>query len=374
MMKQLCLAFLYLLIGFTTLAQSSERPKDVNIIPNPGFERYSSTPIGWFYKGKHFTDVMKYWGSATAASPDVFGPKVRVPAHWSDKGFGAQIPHGGESMAGITTYGCEEGKPHCREYIQIQLNEPLVVGQGYYAEFYTSHLPRSIQIADIGMYFSKQKITEKTDLQLDFEPQVISDHILSAPDHNWVKVSGEFIAKNEADYLLIGNFLPDSLTRKRIPFDNCLNYAYYYIDDVVLRKTEPYVEVPIREDDLCCITVEEGKIIQLRDIFFDTDKSELLPRSFVELNKLLALMQDNPGMIIEIRGHTDIMGKDNYNLYLSRKRAKAVVEFLNQNGIDRSRTHYKGFGNTDPIASNDTEEGRQLNRRVEFLILSLGAE
>ncbi|MFT5384016.1 MAG: outer membrane protein OmpA-like peptidoglycan-associated protein [Saprospiraceae bacterium] len=74
-------------------------------------------------------------------------------------------------------------------------------------------------------------------------------------------------------------------------------------------------------------------------------------------------------MVIEIRGHTDSMGEDNYNMYLSRKRAKAVVEFLNENGISRSRTRYKGFGNTDPVATNQSEEGRQLNRRVEFLII-----
>ena len=373
-MKHLYLAFFGFILCFAATAQSNEKAVEANIIPNPSFERYSGTPIGWFYKGKHFTDVMKYWSSATAASPDVFGPKVRVPAHWADKGFGTQSPRSGSSMVGITTYGCEEGKPHCREYIQIQLNEPLVVGQGYYAEFYVSHLPRSIQIADIGMYFSNKKIAENTDRHLNFKPQVVSDRILSAPNKRWVKVSGEFVAKYEADYLLIGNFQADSLTRKHTPFSNCLNYAYYYVDDVLLKKTEPFVEVPIREDDLCCITVEEGKIIQLRDIFFDTDKAELLPRSFVELNKLLNLMHEHPGMVIEIRGHTDIMGEDNYNLYLSRKRAKAVVEYLNQHGIDRSRTLYKGFGDTLPIASNDTEAGRQLNRRVEFLILSLGAE
>ena len=141
--------------------------------------------------------------------------------------------------------------------------------------------------------------------------------------------------------------------------------------DVVLKKTEPFVKVPLREDDLCCISVEEGKIVQLRDIFFDTDKSELLPRSFVELNKLLNLMRENPTMIIEVRGHTDIIGEDDYNLYLSRKRAKAVVEYLNENGIAKTRTRYKGFGNTQPIAPNNTEEGRKYNRRVEFLILKI---
>ena len=80
-------------------------------------------------------------------------------------------------------------------------------------------------------------------------------------------------------------------------------------------------------------------------------------------------MVDNPEMVIEIRGHTDSQGEHDYNIYLSRKRAKAVVEYLNENGISRSRTRYKGFGHTQPVAENDTDEGRQLNRRVEFLII-----
>ncbi len=368
-MNKLYLLFLFLLVSTIGFSQSGTGIPLENIVPNPGFESYSGTPIGWFYKGKHFTDVMKYWDSATAASPDVFGPKVRVPSHWAAKGFGKQSPHLGKSMAGITAYGCEEGKPHCREYIQIQLREPLIVGQGYYAEFYVSHLPRSIQINNLGMHFSKEKIKINTDKLIDYTPQINSKQVLSAPEHKWVKVSGNFVAKTEAEYLLIGNFYSDSLTTRRIPFSNCLNYAYYYVDDVVLKKTEPYINVPVAEDDLCCISVEQGKIIQLKNIFFDTDKAELLPRSFVELNKLLNLMLDNPTMVIEIRGHTDSMGEHDYNIYLSRKRAKAVVEFLNENGISRSRTRYKGFGNTQPVASNQTDEGRSQNRRVEFLII-----
>lgn len=368
-MKNLYLIYLLIFTLGSGFSQKGEDTDVDNIIPNPGFEDYSGTPIGWFYKGQHFTDVMKYWDSATAASPDVFGPKIRVPAHWAAKGFGKQASHRGESMVGITGYGCEEGKPHCREYIQIQLKEPLVIGQGYYAEFYVSHLPRSIQINGIGMFFSESKIKVKTDALLNFKPQVMAEDILSAPEHKWIKVSGNFIAETEADYLLIGNFLADSLTANRIPFSNCLNYAYYYIDDVVVKKTDPFVKVPIQEDDLCCIDLEEGKIIQLKNIFFDTDKAELLPRSFMELKKLLAIMENNPNMVIEMRGHTDSVGEDNYNLYLSRKRAKAVVEYLNDNGISRSRTRYKGYGNTSPIASNRSEEGRQLNRRVEFLII-----
>lgn len=368
-MKRFSFFILSLLLNCSVFSQTTSGLATDNIIPNPSFEKYSSTPIGWFYKGKHYTDVMKYWSSATAASPDVFGPKVRVPSHWASKGFGEQAPHTGESMSGITVYGCTEGKPHCREYIQIQLLEPLVINQKYYAEFWVSHLPRSLKVNNLGMYFSNEKLNENTDGTLNFKPQIVTAEVISAPDHRWVKISGRFQATKEAEYLIIGNFSPDSLTNTRSPGANALNYGYYYIDDILLKKEKPILEVPIKENDLCCITIEEGKIIQLQHIYFDHDKAEFLPRSYTELNKLLKIMQENPSMIIEIRGHTDSIGEDDYNVYLSRKRAKAVVGFLNENGIDKSRTRYAGYGDSTPIANNSNTKGRQLNRRVEFLVV-----
>ena len=357
----------YLLFSISLGAQHAGMAE--NIVPNPGFEMYSSTPIGWFYKGSHFTSVMKYWGSASAASPDVFGPKVRVPAHWADKGFGQQKARQGHSMVGITVYGCEDGKPHCREYIQIQLKEPLVVGQVYHAEFWTTHLPRSLRVNNMGMYFSEEKIEEATDEIIDVKPQVLFTQVLNDPYGNWIKVAGEFTATTEAAYLTIGNFYPDSLLKVSPMNKDQLNYGYYYIDDILVHKKEPILPVPVREDDLSKIKIEEGKLVTLKDIFFDTDKSELLPRSFIELNKLVRLMRENPGMAIEIAGHTDDRGDDRYNMALSRKRAKAVVDYLVRKGISPNRTQYQGFGSAQPIATNSNKAGRQLNRRVTFLVL-----
>jgi len=148
-----------------------------------------------------------------------------------------------------------------------------------------------------------------------------------------------------------------------------LNFGYYYIDDVSLRKIEPILEVPVPEDDLTKIPLEEGLVIRLKEIFFETNQYELLPRSFIELNKLVAILSSNPDMLIEVRGHTDNRGDNDYNLYLSRKRAGAVAEYLIQQGITRKRIQFQGFGDTRPVADNSSPEGMQQNRRVEFLIL-----
>jgi len=353
-------------------AQSFAEVEHENLIPNSSFEKYSATPIGWFYKGEHFTNLMKFWSSPTAASPDVFGPKIRVPNHWADKGFGHIKPHSGVSMIGLTLYGCDNGKPHCREYIQIQLSEPLVVGQKYYFEFWTSKLPRSLEINNLGAYFSKSIISKKTDELLTFKPEICAQKIVATPKNGWVRVAGKFTADFEADYLMIGNFSDDKNTESSGEEEpEAFPYAYYYIDDVKLRKEDPIIEVPMKENDLRRAKLETGKRIQLRNIYFDSDKFELLPRSFVELKKLVNILHENPNMIIEIIGHTDSQGKNNYNLYLSRKRAKAVVAYLNENGISKERTRYKGFGSKEPIANNDDDKGRQLNRRVEMLIVKI---
>ncbi|MCK6693669.1 MAG: OmpA family protein [Thermoanaerobaculia bacterium] len=340
-----------------------------NIVPNPGFERFVSPPVGWSYKGAFFGQVVKYWFSATTASPDVYGPGVKVPQDWADKGFGKQTAHGGRCMAGLTLYGCTNGKPHCREYVEIQLAEPLVPGQTYLVEFWVSHLPRSLQINNLGVFFSEKRIERQSDELIRVKPQFFAKDIIATPKSNWVKLSGHFQAGNEADYLIIGNFFEDADTKTEAYREDCFNYAYYYIDDVLVKKVPPFLAVPVKPDDITRQPLEEGKAIQLKDIYFEFDKHELMPRSFVELNKLLQILQDNPKMVIEIVGHTDNIGRPEYNKYLSRKRAKSVATFLMENKISPARLRYRGEGEARPVATNSTEEGRFQNRRVEFVIV-----
>ncbi|MFN0037451.1 MAG: OmpA family protein [Saprospiraceae bacterium] len=340
-----------------------------NIVPNPSFERFSSAPIGWSYNGAYFGEVVKYWFSATTASPDIYGPGVRVPMDWADKGFGAQKARTGKCMAGLTLFGCTNGKPHCREFVEIQLAEPLVVGQAYYVEFWVTHLEKSLQINNLGAYFSISEIKRTTDEVLLREAQVRVPNVVPAPGGKWVKVSGQFAAKYEAEYLVIGNFRDDFNTVSVAPNDGCFNYAYYYLDDVLVKKIPPFLPVPVKPDDLSRQKLEPGKIIQLKNIYFEFDKDELMPRSSVELNKLLKIMRDHPKLAIEIMGHTDALGDDAYNLDLSKRRAQAVVNFLLQNKIGKGRLRSRGEGEAKPIAPNETDEGRAQNRRVEFVVV-----
>lgn len=108
----------------------------------------------------------------------------------------------------------------------------------------------------------------------------------------------------------------------------------------------------------------------LSGIYFDFDKATLRQESYVEINKLYQMLKDNPRLIAEIDGYTDNIGTPGYNYLLSLRRARSVVEYLLKRGIDPVRIHPVGFGENDPIASNDDEkDGRELNRRVEFRVL-----
>jgi len=107
----------------------------------------------------------------------------------------------------------------------------------------------------------------------------------------------------------------------------------------------------------------------MKNVFFETDRYDLIETSKVELNKLADLLTKNPTLKVELGGHTDNVGKDDYNLTLSENRAKAVMTYLVENGIAPERLSYKGYGKTQPVDTNETEAGRANNRRTEFKVV-----
>lgn len=114
-----------------------------------------------------------------------------------------------------------------------------------------------------------------------------------------------------------------------------------------------------------------GKNVVMKNIFFETAKAELSDESQIELRNVIKLLNENPGMHLEISGHTDNVGSKSYNKRLSEDRAKSVVNYLIDNGIAADRLTAKGYGYDQPIADNKTEEGRKENRRTEFLVTKI---
>jgi outer membrane protein OmpA-like peptidoglycan-associated protein len=121
--------------------------------------------------------------------------------------------------------------------------------------------------------------------------------------------------------------------------------------------------------DILLKKLEVGSKIVLNNIFFDFNKATLTDESLAELDRVFKLLEETPKLKIEMSGHTDNIGSASYNQKLSEERAKAVVDYLVRKGIPTDRLTYKGFGMTQPVAPNDTEEGRQQNRRTEFKVV-----
>ena len=151
-----------------------------------------------------------------------------------------------------------------------------------------------------------------------------------------------------------------------------------FVETVFLAKGNPVLDSDgdgvLDPDDQCPGTPKGAKVNQvgcwvLANLLFETDKSIIQPVSYPELAQVVTVFEKNPGLRVEVQGHTDSVGSDAHNLQLSQRRAEAVRAYLVDHGIAANRLMAQGFGETDPVASNNTEAGRALNRRVELKVL-----
>lgn len=149
---------------------------------------------------------------------------------------------------------------------------------------------------------------------------------------------------------------------------NCEGYLFQSLNfnyaDTTGGRPEPVQQNIILEP------VKAGTVTVLKNIFFDTDSYALKEKSLTELQRVVRFLQENPTVRIEISGHTDNTGQPAYNQKLSENRALAVYNYLIANGINQARISSRGYGHTRPVATNDTPEGRQQNRRIEFRVLA----
>jgi outer membrane protein OmpA-like peptidoglycan-associated protein len=111
-----------------------------------------------------------------------------------------------------------------------------------------------------------------------------------------------------------------------------------------------------------------GLIVNMSDVLFDTAKFTLRPEAREKLAKVAGIVSGHPGLRLDVEGHTDSVGGDDYNQQLSEERGGSVRDYLIEQGMNRTSVSSKGFGKTQPVASNETASGRQQNRRVELVI------
>lgn len=289
----------------------------------------------------------------------------------------------GESFCGIRIYSNSE----YLEYMQNQMKMPLKAGVTYCCRVFFRLNPASGLATDaIGFRFDNELLKFYYRASVLPTPDIINKpgQILGEKDR-WMQLTGAYTAKGGERYFTIGGFRALGAQNAKQLNQEKKQEAYYLIDDVFVWEVDKESECPCNAytvpDSLKPEPVitqkntdtlyEVGKTFVIKNIFFDTDKDELLPKSFVALDSLVELLYLYPTMEIEVSGHTDNTGTEERNRELSLQRAQAVVNYLKEFGIAENRLTYAGYATDQPIDTNETPDGRQNNRRVQFKILKM---
>ncbi len=376
-----------------------------NLVPNPSFEENVQPPtaISQLYLAVPWQGFATDAGSVPA---DYFHKSSTaeissVPANY----LGFQEPRTGSAYAGFIAFS--DDYEYYREFIQVELLEPLTRDTTYYIEFYVSLAEnRTLAISDLGCHLSMHDPfsylftpayvsslkDDETNLLKKEVFTILKAQIKNRPDQilknqvEWERVSGTVVSRGGERFITIGNFSRRKKTTKEKVVSNpnsiLFNDAYYFVDDVSVmtlgnaRKPVDLAKTtePLDTIDNYFADLEINKPITLKNVYFTSDQAELQSESFVELNHLYNLLMQNLNLKIVIEGHTDNTNTELYNLNLSEMRAEAVREYLVNRGIEVSRIETIGLGENQPISDNSTEKGKRLNRRVVFKVIDIEYE
>ncbi|APQ18092.1 hypothetical protein A9200_08365 [Maribacter hydrothermalis] len=339
-----------------------------NLVLNPSFEKYHNCPVKL---GNLEKDVLD-WNMPTLGSTDYFNGCSTVmgtPENFNGK----QPANFGVGYVGFYMYAPND----YREYIQAKLSSTLKKGEQYRISFYVSLAERSdFAVKEFGIRFTEFPVDVETSkvlsglhfsrLKGDTSKAVeISYSKYYSDEIKWVKLTTEFIASGTENYMIIGNFKNNKRTQKYQTKRKITKGSYYYLDMVSVSNVN---SKPLNYNDISLKEYELDSVHIFKDVYFNSNKSKIRGKYQQEMEALLFYLKTNTAIDIEIFGHTDSIGTDSFNKKLSLKRADEVVAYLTKNGIQKNRITFQGFGSLKPIATNKTEAGRFLNRRVEFVL------
>ncbi len=344
-----------------------------NLVYNGSFEEYVSCPK---HLGNFEADVVS-WNTPTQGSTDYFNScslTMGAPENFNGK----QDAFSGTGYAGFYLYAPQD----YREYIQVPLKRTLQKGQEYDLSF-------KISLADDSDYAIKKfgVLLSNEEIKLDIKKELSKMHLYRMKQNtfyllelnsnnylkdmkSWTEVSTAFTATGKEQYLLIGNFFNNARTAKVKIKEGRKKGAYYYLDDVRLIQTnyKKSGELAAKDSTVVSTVFELDKTHVVNTILFDFDTYELLEDAKDDLDKIYHYLKTNVALKIRIEGHTDNVGNPRYNQILSDKRCFAVASYFMTLGLKEDRISWQGFGDRQPIRTNDTKEGRTTNRRVAFVI------
>jgi OOP family OmpA-OmpF porin len=351
----------------------------VNLIKNGDFNWYLGPPQLQISDGQNpIENQIPFWISPDANTPDYYN-QYRILKNVPDN-----LGHDYNAIYnyfGIILY--HEPTGYYSEYITGGLNSQLAPN-GKYCLKISIRLSQNAgyYIDKFGVYFSGDiPSISNTATNQKVVPQILFNTTLDNRD-KWVTLCAPFIASGNEKYVTFGRF--SGLSETNINSIKPINQsegeynqsAYYLIDKIELLKDTTECNCDnksINRVDFDLVNPLDSikRIINetfiLKNIFFDFDKSDLLPASYNELEKLFNFLKIN-NVSITLSGHTDNIGSEEYNKTLSLSRAEAVADWLIAKGIDKKRIQFEGFGAKMPIVDNNSDGNRAINRRVEFKI------
>jgi len=326
---------------------TADYPK--NIVTNPSFENHHKINKTIRSVGNKIPG----WDEAIA-SPDFFLDRTSFS---------------GSACFGFRTYSYSNDI----EYVLNHLKKPLIKDSLYCFSMKLCLSPASrFAGSEMGVFFGKQKDEVNVNRTM-VTPQVVFESEWLLYKSRWMTLQCVYRASGGEKYLTLGTFKEVKNLKRKEVIGNTVE-TYYYLDDVSLVPIRnmgscPCTPAAHRKDTINIAPLVQGKVFILHGVQFELDKDVLLANSKDTLQNLFSILLEHPDLRIEIVGYTSDEGSLDHNLDLSQRRAFSVREYLVNQGIEISRMEYRGMGPANPIESNETEEGRSVNRRVEIKVL-----
>jgi len=258
----------------------------------------------------------------------------------------------------------------------VNFGSPVNTHEDQFSLYITADGKRGFYSHEDNDKINSSKIVEITipeDLRLRYVSNYVKGVVLDKKTRKPLKAKVELFNINQN--VLTSSVYSDSITGEYLMvLTQGAEYALYVNSPRYLFQSLNFnYESEIHHDpvalDILLDPAELGASAVLHNIFFEFNKFDIQEKSTTELDKVVRFMNENPGLRVEISGHTDNAGTAAYNLQLSQKRSHAVAQYLIDHGVELSRLEQKGYGSGKPIKPNDTEENRQINRRIEFRII-----
>ncbi len=355
-----------------------------NIVENPGFEDLDKK-----IKSGGMIQLAMGW-SSIGENADVFNRNAKseeyaVPANL----YGEAEPNSGDGYAGIVTWSSKDAEP--RTFLQAELRYPMQETKVYCVKMHVMlSMLAKYGSNNIGIYVSQKPITMEQIEAGEIQPQIIhSQNQIWSEQFEWSAICGSFIAEGKEKYLTIGNFgstaetQTEKMKRPRgVTGQQTRTTAYYYIDDVSVINMAGLdecdcekapdgnsMQVKYSKEVSTEADIDGPEQIEMTKVYFEEMSSDISPRAMVDVEKVAAMIKNNPDLKIQIKGHTDPVEQAKSTGDVSLLRAQTIKEKLVELGVNANKLQVLGMKDFDPATDDTSVTGQAQNRRVVFDIL-----